>query len=317
MSATLTPCRKAFTKRLHELAGDNEDVFVVTSDARGSVTLVDFAEDYPNQFVEVGIAEQNEVGVAAGLSTFGKQVIVCAPACFLSARSLEQIKLDVIYSATNVKIVGVSGGVSYGALGYSHHSLHDVAVMRTLPNMAVILPADPTQMRAITDWMVEFDGPAYIRMGRGGVPAVYKDEKDSFTFGKANTLRSGNDIAIIASGEMVATAVEASIMLEQLGIGARVLDLHTIKPLDRDAIVGAAKETKAVLTVEEHSVFGGVGAAVSELLVQTHPVPMKIMGIPDEFTVEGSSNEVFQHYGLTPSGLVQQAVKILDQRGVA
>lgn len=311
----MTPCRKAFTQRLHDLARVNKDICVITSDARGSVTLIDFAEDYPDQFVEVGIAEQNEVGIAAGISTFGKQAIVCAPACFLSARSLEQIKVDVVYSETNVKIFGVSGGVSYGALGYSHHSLHDLAVMRTLPNMAVLLPADAIQMRAITDWMVQYEGPAYVRVGRGGVSDVYTNEKTSFSFGKANTLRSGNDITIIATGEMVAYACEASILLEKEGIGARVLDVHTIKPLDREAVLTAAAETRCVLTVEEHSVFGGLGAAVAEVLVQQNPVPMKILGIPDEFTVVGNSQEIFRHYGLTAEGLHREAILLLERRG--
>ena len=221
------PCRKAFTDTITELASGDPSIMVVTSDARGSVTLTDYAVKHPDQFVEVGIAEQNEVGIAAGMATFGKRPFVCAPACFLSARSLEQVKVDVVYSQTNVKIIGISGGVSYGALGYSHQSLHDIAVTRTFPGMDVIIPSDRYQTEAITRWLAESDHPAYVRMGRGAVKDIYTESAGSFTYGKANVLAEGEDVTIIAVGETVSRAVEAAALLRNDGISARVLDMAT------------------------------------------------------------------------------------------
>ncbi len=306
------PCRKAFTARLTELAREDGDIFVVTSDARGSVTLDDFARTLPEQFVETGIAEQNEVGIGAGMASFGKKVFVCAPACFLSARSLEQVKIDVVYSGNDVKIIGISGGVSYGALGYSHQSLHDLAVMRTFPGMDVILPCDRYQTEAVTEWLVRSGRPAYVRLGRGAVPDVYSCREGSFTYGKARTLREGGDITLIGAGETLFPLLRAAELLEGEGIAARVLDMATIKPLDREAVLKAAGETRAILTAEEHSVHGGLGAAVAEIVVQEHPVPMRILGIPDEITVEGSSAEIFAHYGLTGEGIRDRARDLLE-----
>ncbi len=305
------PCRKAFTGRLTELAKKDPSIMVVTSDARGSVTLNQFAEELPEQFVEVGIAEQNEVGIGAGMATFGKKVFVCAPACFLSARSLEQVKVDVAYTHTNVKIVGISGGISYGALGFSHQSLHDMAVMRTFPGLDVIIPSDRFQAEAITEWLTKSDNPAYVRMGRGAVEDVYGESTGSFTYGKANVLSEGSDITIIAAGETVSKALGAAQLLEKENVTARVLDMATIKPIDREAIVKAAKETKGIVTVEEHSIFGGLGAAVAEIVIQENPVPMRIMGIPDEIPVEGSSAEIFDYYHINPEGIKDKALSIL------
>ncbi len=305
------PCRKAFTSKITELAKKDPSIIVVTSDARGSVTLNQYAEELPEQFVEVGIAEQNEVGIGAGMATFGKKVFVCAPACFLSARSLEQVKVDVVYTHTNVKIIGISGGISYGALGYSHQSLHDMAVMRTLPGMDVIIPSDRFQTEAITEWLARSGQPAYVRMGRGAVKDVYSESKGSFTYGKANTLKEGEDITLIAAGETVSKAVDAAQLLAEEGFSARVLDMATIKPIDRDAILKAMKETKGIVTVEEHSIYGGLGSAVAEIVIQESPVPMRIMGIPDEITVEGESAEIFEYYGITPEGIKDKALDIL------
>ncbi len=305
------PCRKAFTQTITELAKQDPSIMVITSDARGSVTLGDYAKELPDQFVEVGIAEQNEVGIAAGMATFGKRPFVCAPACFLSARSLEQVKVDVVYSKTNVKIIGISGGVSYGALGYSHQSLHDIAVTRTFPGMDVIIPSDRYQSEAITEWLAQSDTPAYVRMGRGAVADVYSQSKGSFTYGKANVLTEGDDITIIAAGETVIRALEASELLKAEGVSARVLDMATIKPIDREAILKAAKETKGIVSVEEHSIFGGLGSAVAEIVIQENPVPMRIIGIPDEITIEGESADIFNYYGLNAEGIREQALSIL------
>ncbi|OHE61226.1 MAG: transketolase, partial [Treponema sp. GWA1_62_8] len=222
MSAA-SSCRESFTSALLRLAKADPRIVALTSDSRGSVSLGEYAAALPAQFVEVGIAEQNEVGIAAGLASCGKTAFVCAPACFLSARSLEQIKVDVAYSGTNVKIVGVSGGVSYGALGTSHHSLHDIAVFRAIHGIIVFLPCDARQTRKMTEWLALNEGAAYMRMGRGAVPDVYETDDPPFVMGKANRLKEGSDLTIIAAGEMVRHALDAALALEAGGVGARVL----------------------------------------------------------------------------------------------
>ena len=308
-------CRKALTRTLLELASEDKRIVVVTSDARGSVTLNDFVAALPDQFVEVGIAEQDEIGVAAGMSTCGLIPFVCAPAPFLSARSLEQIKVDVSYSHTNVKICGVSGGLSYGALGGSHHAIHDLAAIRPMEGMTVLLPADAAQ----TAWMVreaaKIDGPCYLRMGRNSVEDLYSEaDIKTFHLGRAHKLLEGSDLTIIAAGEMVYHAKCAAELLAREGIRARLLDMHTVKPLDEDAVIAAAAETGCILTVEEHSVYGGLGGAVAETVAQRLPVPMRILGIPDEHVIAGESAEVFAHYGLDGVGIAGAARELVRQR---
>ena len=311
MAQNTIPCRKAFTDTLLECALKDKSIVAVTSDARGSVTLDKFAETLPEQFVEVGIAEQDLVGSAAGLATCGKKVFVCAPACFLSARSLEQIKVDVAYSNTNVKIVGVSGGVSYGSLGYTHHSLHDISVMRSIPGITILLPCDIYQTRKMTEFMAKTEGPVYMRMGRGPVPNVYSQDNAPFEVGKANILLEGDDITIIGTGETVRHALDAGLMLREKNVNARVIDMHTVKPLDTEAILSAAKETGRIITVEEHSIYGGLGAAVSEFVVQNCPVPVKILGLPDEPVITGTSQEVFKYYGIDGEGISRAALEMI------
>ena len=305
------PCRTAITETLVEEGRKNQDLFVVTSDARGSVTLGKFADTLPNQFVEVGIAEQNAVGIGAGLALAGKNVFVCGPACFYSARALEQVKVDVAYSNTNVKIIGVSGGVSYGALGSTHHSLHDIAVMRTFPSMNVYLPSDRFQSTWLTRYLSSSEESAYVRVGRNAVPDIYS-ESDTFEPGKAKVLRTGTDMAIIATGETVFHALSAATKLEGDGIDTTVIDMHTLKPFDEEAVLHAAKTSRCILTVEEHSIFGGLGAAVSELTSQAYPTRLKILGIPDENAVHGKPLEVFAHYGLDTEGIYKHALSFLE-----
>jgi len=310
MPDKIIPCRKAFTETLLREAQNNPDIFVVTSDARGSVTLDEFAQRLPNQFVEVGIAEQNAVGVGAGLALAGKNVFVCGPACFYSARSLEQVKVDVAYSHTSVKIIGVSGGVSYGALGATHHSLHDIAVMRTFPGMHVYLPADRFQSEKLTSYLAHSDESAYVRMGRNAVPDVYT-ANDQFTFGKGNVLTDGQDVAIIASGETVYHALQAEKELKKNGIRAMVIDMHTLKPFDEELILKAASLTGRIITVEEHSIYGGLGSCVAEITTQNQPVKMKIIGIPDENVINAKPLEIFEYYGLTASKICMSALELL------
>lgn len=303
-----TPCRKAFTTTLMELARNDNNIIVVTSDARGSVTLDQFAKELPKQFIEVGIAEQNAIGVAAGLASYGKKIFVCGPACFYSARSLEQIKVDVAYSNNPVKIIGVSGGVSYGALGFTHHSLHDIAVMRTFPGLHIVLPCDVKQTIELTRQLVDYPYPVYVRMGRGAVPDVYSNNSIPFEIGKSITLLEGNDVTIIGTGETVYHCLEAGKVLKEKGIGARVIDMHTLKPLDVKAIEKAALETGKIITVEEHSIYGGLGASVAEVVSQSNPVPIKIIGIPDENAVNGTSKELFEYFGINKENIVKEAI---------
>ncbi len=305
------PCRKMFTNTLLELAKRDKDIIVVTTDARGSVTLDTFATELPEQFVELGIAEQNAVGVSAGLTSAGKKTFVCGPACFYSARSLEQIKVDVAYSENPVKILGVSGGVSYGALGFSHHSLHDIAVLRTFPGMHIILPCDIYQTEQLVRKLIDYPHPVYIRLGRNAVPNVYEENNVPFEIGKANILLDGDDLTIIGTGETVYHCLIAGKKLRKEGINARVIDMHTLKPFDKKAIIKAARETGKILTVEEHSIFGGLGGTVAEIVALNNPVPMRFLGIPDETAPHGSSKEIFKYYGLDSEGIYKIALKFV------
>ncbi|MCK9300135.1 MAG: transketolase family protein [Bacteroidales bacterium] len=311
MSNTV-PCRKMFTDSLLEMARKDKNVVVVTSDARGSVTLGDFATELPDQFVEVGIAEQNAVGIAAGLASAGKNVFVCGPACFYVARSLEQVKVDVAYSHYPVRVLGVSGGLSYGALGASHHSLHDIAVLRTFPGMHIVLPADIYETRRLVESLMDYPHPVYIRVGRNAVPNVHGNTEIDFKIGKAIRLATGKDLTLIATGETVYHCLEASRQLSERGIQAGVLDMHSLKPFDTEAVLQAAEESGRIITVEEHSMFGGLGAAVAETLVQHKPVPVKILGIPDENAIAGTPLELFRHYGLDAEGIIKTAVNWLQ-----
>ena len=305
--------RQVICDTLMGLAKDDKNIYVLTSDSRGSASMTNFANEFPKQFVEVGIAEQNLVGIAAGLATTGKKCFAASPACFLTMRSIEQVKVDVAYSNTNVKLIGISGGVSYGALGMSHHSLQDIAVMRAIPNMDIFLPADRFETEKLIRELVKYDKPAYIRIGRNPVDDVYESTDFDFEIGKANVMREGKDITIIATGETVKPAIEASDELKELGIKCRVLNMHTIKPLDEEAIIKAAKETGHIITVEEHSIYGGLGAAVSEVVVQNAPVPMKIVGIKDEAAITGTSKEIFNYYGLSKENLVKLTKELIEK----
>lgn len=300
-------CRKSFTDTLLALAKQDKDIIAVTTDARGSVTLGDFAKELPGQFVECGIAEQDAIGISAGLASCGKKVFCCGPACFYVARSLEQVKVDIAYSGNPVTVLGVSGGVAYGALGATHHSLHDIAALRTFPGMNVILPCDARQTAKVVKMLVDHPAPTYVRVGRAAVPDVYENDDFEFRLGKANTLAEGDDLTIIAAGETVYHALQASRSLEKKGIHARVLDLSSIKPFDAEAVRKAAAETGRIITVEEHSIYGGLGALVTECISE-HPVPVKILGIPDENVIHATSPEIFAYYGIDAAGIEKAAL---------
>lgn len=307
------PNRQAMCDTLLALAKDDRDIMVLASDSRGSAAMAPFAKAYPEQFVEVGIAEQNIVGISAGLAHSGKKPFVTSPACFLSMRSIEQIKVDVAYSATNVKLVGISGGVSYGALGMSHHSVQDLAVARAIPGLAVMMPADRHETKRMTEALVKHVGGVYVRIGRNPVEDVYESDSYEFVIGKAVTMREGSQLTIIASGETVRVAIDAHEALKEAGVSCRVLNMHTIKPLDEEAIIRAASETGRIITIEEHSVLGGLGAAVAEVVVQNKPVPMRILGIPDEPAIAGKTAEVFRHYGMTAENVKKVALELLGR----
>lgn len=304
--------RKVISDTLLALGKENKDILVLTSDSRGSASMVDFGKELPDQIVEVGIAEQNIVGIAAGLAHSGKKPFVTSPACFLSMRSIEQIKVDVAYSQTNVKLVGISGGVSYGALGMSHHSVQDLAVTRAIPGLHVMMPADRHETKKMIEALVDYEYPVYLRIGRNPVEDSYSAEPTDFQIGKAAEMHEGKDITIIATGETVRVALAAAALLKEKSIGCRVLNMHTIKPLDEEAILRAATETGRIITLEEHSIYGGLGAAVAETVIQNNPVPVKIVGIPDEPAITGTTPEVFNHYGITAENAAKLAVSMVN-----
>lgn len=305
------PNLEVFAATLLELAQADPDVVVLTSDSRGSGKLGQFAQALPDQLIEVGIAEQNIVGIAAGLASTGKRAFAVSPACFLTARSLEQIKNDVAYSDQHVKLIGISAGVSYGALGSTHHSLHDYAVMRAINNVDVVAPADNFETRAAITAALTHPRPIYIRLGKKSMHNINAPDA-GFTVGKGTVIAEGNDVTIIASGEPLWPAVEARELLAGQGISCRVISMPTIKPLDEGLVLDAAKHSHAMITVEEHSVFGGLGEACASLLMQNGVyLPFKIVAIPDEYTVTGSQNDIFQHYGITGNGLAQTALELL------
>lgn len=305
---------QVFSETLIELAKKDKDIIIATSDSRGSGKLTPFAEEFPDQIVEVGIAEQNLVGVASGLAAAGKKVYAVSPGCFLSARSFEFIKNDVCYSDHPVKLIGISSGVSYGALGTTHHSLHDIAALRAVNNITIVVPADNFETRESIKLAAEMQKPVYIRFGKRVMEHIHKPGT-KFEFGKAITIREGGDIGFMATGETVVQALLAADLLEQKGISCRVVSMHTVKPLDEAAVIETAKKCKAMVTVEEHIVHGGLGEACAGLLMQAGiSIPFKIAGIPDEYTVTGSQMEIFKSYGLTAEGLSNTAIRLLDNK---
>src|SRR5262245_14015894 len=304
------PNLEAFADTLLELARADRNIIAVTSDSRGSGKLTSFGQALPWQIVEMGIAEQNLVGVAAGLASAGKNVFAVSPACFLTARSLEQIKNDVAYSDNPVTLVGISAGVSYGALGTTHHSLHDFAALRAINNLTIIAPADNFEARAAVQAAAAMSQPVYLRFGKA---PLYYLPAAPFVVGRARILRAGRDVALIASGETVIHALLAAAWLEaQQDLQCRVLSLPAIKPLDNETVRQCARECRAVITVEEHMVFGGLGEACASVIAQAGVNCLfKIVGIPDEYTVTGSQADIFRHYGVGLEGLAQSALELL------
>ncbi len=288
---------------LMEHAAQDKSIVALCSDSRGSGSFTSFADQYPEQFVETGIAEQNLVSIAAGLAKCGKKAYAVSPACFLSTRSYEQCKVDAAYSNTNVKLIGISGGVSYGALGMSHHSAQDIAAMSAIPNMRVYIPSDYLQTKALTETLLEDEKPAYIRVGRNAVDAVYEENNVPFEMDKATFVTEGEDAAVIACGEMVGPAKDAAELLAKEGIHVSVIDMYCVKPLDEAAVIKAASGTKGVVTVEEHAPFGGLGSMVAQVVSRECPKKVLNMSLPDAPVITGTSKEVFDYYGLNAQGI--------------
>lgn len=311
MSNTI-PNRQVICQVLIEHAREDGTLAVLCSDSRGSASLAPFAQEFPQQFVEVGIAEQNLVSIAAGMARCGLRPFAASPASFLSTRSMEQVKVDVAYSHTNVKLIGISGGVSYGALGMTHHSAQDIAALASIPGLRVYLPSDRLLTQALMEALVKDNEPAYIRVGRNAVEDVYPGVPEGFQMDKALTVKEGGDVALIACGEMVRPALDAAALLEGQGISARVIDMYCVKPLDRETVLRAARETRAIVTVEEHSIFGGMGSMVSQLVGENHPTRVRNLALPDEPAIAGKSAEVFAHYGLDAGGIARAAREALS-----
>lgn len=302
--------RQVICDVLMEEAARDRNIMVVCSDSRGSASLTAFAERFPEQFVEVGIAEQNLVTIAAGLASCGKKVFAASPACFLSTRSYEQAKVDVAYSGTNVTLIGISGGVSYGALGMTHHSCQDIAAFAALPGMRVYLPSDRFQTACLMRELLKDEKPAYVRVSRSATEDVY-DGGMRFTLDRANVLSRGKDILLAACGEMVPNALQAAALLRDRGYSVGVLDMYCVKPLDEETLLEAAFGVRLTVTVEEHSPFGGLGSMVAQAVSARCPGRVLNLALPDGHILAGTNREIFSHYGLDAAGIADAAEKAL------
>lgn len=312
--AKLHDCRDAFTSALEALAGENSDIVAVCNDSVGSSKLGGFRDKFPERLINVGIAEQNMVGVGAGLANGGKIPFVCAASPFLTGRALEQIKADVAYSETNVKLVGISSGMAYGELGPTHHSIEDFAWIRALPNVPVVAPADRNETAAAIKWAATCKGGCFLRLSRVGVPDLLPEDH-TFELGKANLLRDGGDLTIIANGVLTHRALIAAALLEQDGTSAQVLNMASVRPIDKAAIVSAAQATGAILTCEEHTTFGGLGSAVAEVVVDQVPVPMTRLGVPGVFAHTASANALLDDFGMSPEAIAESAKALIKRKG--
>ena len=304
---------EVFADTLLELAKKDKNIIVVTSDSRGSGKLVQFGKELPNQIIEVGIAEQNLVGICAGLSSAGKKVFGVSPSSFLTARSLEQIKNDIAYSDHPVTLIGISAGISYGQLGSTHHSIHDLAVLRTIHNIDIVVPSDNFETREVIKKAVDYAKPLFIRFGKKPMLKIHK-ENEKFQIGKAIEITEGKDIAFIAIGEMVQRAFLASDILKKKNIFSSVISMHTLKPFDESFLLKVISGTKAIITLEEHSISGGIGEKCASIILQNGlNLPFKILGIPDEYMINGSQSDVLDYYDMEPNKLASIARKLINK----
>ncbi len=306
--------RDAYGKALVKLGGENTDIVVLDADLSKSTKTADFNKVYPERFFNMGIAEQNLIGFSAGLAAVGKIPFASTFAIFAAGRAFEQIRNSVAYPKLNVKIAVTHAGISVGEDGGSHQAIEDLALMRAIPNMTVLVPADAVETDQIIRAAAEYQGPVYIRMGRLAVPVLFDDTKYSFAIGKANIIREGKDVAIIANGLMVAEALKAAEELKEQGIESTVVNCASLKPLDEETIINAAKLTGAVVTAEEHSIIGGLGSAVAEVLSENIPVPLRRVGVKDTFGESGNPEELLKKYGLTAQEIVIAVREVIKQK---
>lgn len=305
--------RYGFGEALVELGEKNSKIFVIGADTAGSVAINLFQEKFPNRFANVGVAEQNMLGMAAGIAVAGMIPFACTYGVFASGRPWEQIRTTICYSNLNVKIGGSHSGLMVGPDGATHQALEEISIMRCLPRMTVLCPCDAVETKKATIAAAEIDGPVYIRFGRESVP-VFTKENTPFKIGKAEVFKEGKDVAILACGTMVYESLMAAELLEKKGISARVINIHTIKPIDEQAIITAAKECGAIVTAEEHQLFGGFGSAVAEVLVKNSPVPVEMVGVQDSFGESGTSNELIKEYHLKDVDIAAAAEKVLKRK---
>ena len=305
-----SPTRDGFGKGLVELGKTDKRVVVLSADLTDSTRAAWFKKEFPERFFSFGVAEQDMIGEAAGFSLMGKIPFACTFGVFASGRAWDQVRVSVAYMNLNVKIVGSHGGISVGPDGATHQALEEIALMRILPNMSVVVPADAVEAKRATIASAGVKGPVYLRFGRSPTPVITKEE-DNFEIGKARILKDGSDVTIIACGQMVWESVCACDILEKEGVSARLVNMHTPKPIDRDAILESARKTGCVVTAEEHTILGGMGSAVAEVLIQEFPVPMKMVGVRDRFGVSGEPDELFRHFGLTPEDIAKAAKEVL------
>lgn len=306
--------RTAFINTLCELAKTNNRIFLLTGDL-GFSTLEPFKDEFPDRFYNIGAAEANMAGIAAGLASCGKIVFIYSIMPFVSMRCYEQIKIDICYHDLNVKIIGVGGGVSYGSQGATHHANEDIAIMRVLPNIKIICPSDPFEAKEAVKSVAEIDGPAFIRLNKNNDPCLYKDRKE-FSIGKGYTVKDGCDITLISTGSMVETAIKVSECLNRKDISAKVVSMHTIKPLDTEMIKKCINETKALFTIEEHNIIGGLGSAVAEVLAENNSSPLlfKRFGIPDTFIkFVGSQQHIRHELGLETDQIAEKIIDLIKQ----
>ena len=305
--------REAYGSALAEFGGDSR-IVVLDADLSKSTKTDTFKKKYPERFINMGIAEGNMMAVAAGLATCGKIVFASSFAIFAAERACEQVRNSICYPSLNVKIGASHAGITLGEDGASHQAVEDMAIMRAIPNMTVISPADAVETRLAVKAAIEYDGPVYLRLGRLAVPVIHDENSFKFELGKGITLADGSDVTIVATGYMVHKALEAREMLGSEGVKARIVDIHTIKPLDKDIIIKAAKETGAIVTAEEHNIYGGLGSAVAEVVVENHPVPVKILGIRDSFGKSGKPDKLVEMYGLTSRDIAETAKQALKMK---
>jgi len=309
----ISATRDGFGEGLLELGRADKNVVVISADLTDSTRAAWFKKEFPERFFGLGVAEQDMIGVAAGLALEGKIPFACTFGVFASGRCWDQIRISVAYMKLNVKIAGTHGGISVGPDGATHQALEEIALMRILPNMTVVVPCDALEAKRATIEAARIKGPVYLRLGRAAVPAITKKE-DPFTIGKASVLDEGKDLTIFACGQMVSEAIVARATLEKEGIKARLVNMHTVKPIDREVVIRAAKETGAIVTAEEHTIMGGFGSAIAEVVIQECPVPLKMVGVNDRFGVSGESEQLFEYFGLKAADIVKAAHEALKMK---